>query len=53
MLGIAAFIFFTLSFILGGSDAHTNAWFGPPQLMYAGLACLALHLSGASWTRKP
>lgn len=53
MFGVVAFIFFALAYILGGSDAHTSAWLTPPELMYAGLACLALHFSGFVYNRRP
>ena len=53
MLAVIAFILFTLAYILGGSDAHTSAWLTPPELLYAGLACLALHFSGFVYNRKP
>lgn len=53
MLALIAFAWFALAFILGGSQAHTSAWFTPAQSMYLGLAFLALHVCGFVNNRKP
>lgn len=53
MLAVIATVLFGVAFVLNGSGAHTNAWLSPLSLALAGLACLALHLSGVTWTRRP
>lgn len=53
MFAIIAAILFGAGFILDGSGDHANAWLSPAALTLLGLACLALHLSGINWTRKP
>lgn len=54
MLGIIAAVLFAVAFIVNGSGSHTNMWFSPMSLMFAGLFCLALHLVGVgtSWVRR-
>jgi hypothetical protein len=46
MLGYVAAILFIIAFVLYAASASTIALFAPMSLMLAGLACLALHLSG-------
>lgn len=53
MFAIIAAILFGVGYVLTGSGDHTNAWLSPTALILAGLALLALHLSGINWTRKP
>jgi hypothetical protein len=55
MFGFVAAVLFAVAFILIGSGtAPGSAWFAPPALIAAGLACLALHVSGvgAGWTAR-
>jgi hypothetical protein len=53
MFGLFAVVFFLFAFVAGGADAHTSGWFTPQQSVYAGLACLALHLCGIGTNRRP
>jgi len=57
MFGFIAAVLFAVAFILAGSGtAPGSAWFAPLTLAFAGLACLALHVSGVGtgWTvRRP
>jgi hypothetical protein len=57
MFGFVAAVLFAVAFIISGAGvAVTSAWFAPLTLVCAGLACLALHVSGvgAGWTvRRP
>ncbi len=46
MFAIIACVLFALGAILEGSGTHTSAWLSPGTLVCAGLACLALHVSG-------
>jgi len=46
MLGYIAAILFIIAFILYAASVATVTIFSPTSLMLAGLACLALHLSG-------
>jgi hypothetical protein len=46
MLGIIAAILFIIAFLLNAASAATSNIFSPTSLMLAGLALLALHLSG-------
>ena len=46
MFGIAAVILFVLSFLFHGFGFTGNAWVDAVSFLYAGLACLALHLLG-------
>jgi hypothetical protein len=46
MLGFIAAILFVIAFILYAASVATVHIFSPTSLMLAGLACLALHLSG-------
>jgi hypothetical protein len=56
MLGIIAAILFVIAFLLNLAGTSTPAVFTPTSLMLAGLACLALHLSGVgtgwNWRRR-
>lgn len=51
MLAIIAAILFGVGYILDGAGDHTSTWLSPGALTLAGLACLALHLSGINWPR--
>lgn len=53
MLAVIAAVLFAVGFILTGSGDHTSTWLSPTALILAGLACLALHLAGINWSRKP
>lgn len=57
MFGFVAAVLFAVAFIISGAGvAVHSAWFAPPTLIAAGLACLALHVAGvgAGWTaRRP
>jgi hypothetical protein len=52
MLGIAAAVIFAVAFLIAATSTATNAVFAPLTLIAAGLALLALHLSGVgtSWS---
>jgi hypothetical protein len=52
MLGIAAAVVFAVAFVIAAAGTATNALFAPTTLLLAGLACLALRLSGfgTSWS---
>jgi len=53
MFGFVAAVLFAVAFIISGAGvAVTSAWFAPLTLVCAGLACLALHVSGvgAGWS---
>jgi hypothetical protein len=56
MLGIIAAVLFIIAFLLNLASIATPAIFTPTSLMLAGLACLALHLSGIgtgwNWRRR-
>jgi hypothetical protein len=56
MLGIIAAILFVIAFLLNLAGTSTPAVFTPTSLLLAGLACLALHLSGVgtgwNWRRR-
>lgn len=53
MMAIISAICFGLAFLLGGLQAHTNAWFAPVSLIALGGFCLALHATGAvTWPRR-
>jgi len=46
MFGFIAAVLFAVAFILAGSGTTPgSAWFAPLTLTFAGLACLALHVS--------
>jgi hypothetical protein len=53
VLAVLAAVLFGVGFVLSGSGDHTDTWFSPISLLLAGLACLALHLSGVTWSRRP
>lgn len=53
MFAIIAAVLALVGFVLVGASSHTGTWDSPQALMLAALACLALHLSGAPWSRKP
>lgn len=46
MLGIAAAVIFAVAFLIAATSTATDAVFAPLTLIAAGLALLALHLSG-------
>jgi len=46
MLGIAAAVIFAVAFLIAATGTATDAVFAPLTLIAAGLALLALHLSG-------
>jgi hypothetical protein len=46
MLGFAAAVLFVIAFLLNATSTATSAVFSPTSLLFAGLACLALHLAG-------
>ena len=46
MLGYVAVLLFVIAFLINATSTPTSAVFSPTSLMLAGLACLALHLSG-------
>jgi hypothetical protein len=56
MLGIIAAILFIIAFLLNAAQAATPNILSPVSLMLAGLALLALHLSGVgtswNWRRR-
>jgi len=52
MFGFIAAVLFAVATILAGSGTTPHsAWLAPMTLAFAGLACLALHVSGigAGW----
>jgi hypothetical protein len=53
MFALIAAILAAVGYILAGSGAHTSAWLSPGALTLAAIACLALHLCGIPWSRKP
>jgi hypothetical protein len=52
MLGMVAAVIFAVAFVIAATSTATDAVFAPGTLLLAGLACLALHLSGVgtSWS---
>jgi hypothetical protein len=46
MLALIAAVLFVIAFILNAAAVSTSAVFSPLSLMLAGLALLALHLTG-------
>ena len=46
MLGVVAAVLFGIAFVINATSTSTDAVFAPTSLIAAGLACLALHLSG-------
>jgi hypothetical protein len=46
MLGYIAAAIFIIAFLISATSTSTIAVFSPLSLLLAGLACLALHLSG-------
>jgi hypothetical protein len=46
MLGFVAAVLFIIAFLIYVTTTATSVVFSPTSLMLAGLACLALHLSG-------
>jgi hypothetical protein len=46
MLGIDAAVIFAVAFLVNATSTSTDAVFAPLSLIAAGLACLALHMSG-------
>ena len=56
MLGIIAAILFIIAFLLYAASVATSHIFAPTSLALAGLALLALHLSGVGtgwkWGRR-
>jgi hypothetical protein len=46
MLGFVAAVLFTIAFLINATSTVTDAVFSPMSLLLAGLACLALHLTG-------
>jgi hypothetical protein len=51
MLGVIGAVIFAIAFVIAATSTATSALFAPVTLIAAGLACLALHLSGVgtSW----
>jgi hypothetical protein len=52
MFAIAAAVLAILGFLLDATASRTGTWDSPQALGLAALACLALHLSGVTWSRK-
>jgi hypothetical protein len=56
VLGIIAAILFMIAFLLYAAAVAASPVFTPTSLALAGLACLALHLSGVgtgwNWRRR-
>ena len=54
MLAIVAAIIFAIAWILNATGTATNAWFSVTDLLFIGLACLALHQAGigSAWVRR-
>jgi len=48
MLGFAAAVLFIIAFLINATSTAANAVFSPMSLLLAGLACLALHLTGVA-----
>jgi len=52
MLQVLAVVLAAVGYILAGSEARTGTWGESQALGLAAPACLALHLSGVTWSRK-
>ena len=54
MLAIIAAIIFAIAWIINATGTATNAWFSVTDLLFIGLACLALHQAGigSAWVRR-
>lgn len=56
MLGVIAAVLFFIAFILNATNEPTSAVFSSTSLLYLGLVCLALHLTGLgpgwSWSGR-
>lgn len=50
MLGFIAAVLFAIAFVLNATSTATSVVFSPMSLLFAGLTCLALHLSGVGTT---
>lgn len=46
MLGFIAAVIFAIAFVIAATSTATSVVFAPGTLLFLGLACLALHLSG-------
>jgi hypothetical protein len=54
MLAIIAAIIFAIAWIITATGTATGAWFSVTDLLFIGLACLALHQAGigSAWVRR-
>jgi Flp pilus assembly protein TadB len=54
MLAIVAAIIFAIAWVINATGTATNAWFSVTDLLFIGLACLALHQAGigSAWVRR-
>jgi hypothetical protein len=52
MLGLVAAVIFAVAFLIAATSTSTSVLFAPGTLLLAGLACLALHLSGVGTAWK-
>ncbi len=54
MLAIIAAVIFAIAWIINATGTATNAWFSALDLLFIGLACLALHQAGigSAWVRR-
>ena len=54
MLAIVAAIIFAIAWVINATGTATGAWFSVTDLLFIGLACLALHQAGigSAWVRR-
>ena len=54
MLAIVAAIIFAIAWVINATGTATGAWFSVTDLLFIGLACLALHQVGigSAWVRR-
>jgi hypothetical protein len=48
MLAAIAVVLFVIAFVINAANVATPALFSPTSFLLAGLACLAVHLTGAA-----
>jgi hypothetical protein len=48
MLAAIALVLFVIGFVINAANVATPALFSPTSFLLAGLACLAVHLTGAA-----
>ncbi|HEV2640250.1 MAG TPA: hypothetical protein VGX23_34275 [Actinocrinis sp.] len=46
MLGFVAAVIFAIAFVINATSTSTSVVFSPMSLLFVGLTCLSLHLTG-------